>query len=144
MRLCGSAPPPPVPGTTLPLYCSFLSLSVLKLPATPAKGYCKSLLSEPKTTKDMKVVFPFFPPLCLSQKQQECCHGNFKSFHQNRPVHCQEGTTFQKVMKRNHFTLSLPRPETQNSAKAALLFTYCHIYQNHSAFCVSSPEHGQC
>lgn len=63
-----------------------LSLPRLEITSTPAKGLCKSLLWEPKITKDTNIGFFL---LCLSQKQQECCQGNLKSFYQNRPQLCQ-------------------------------------------------------
>lgn len=63
-----------------------LFFSCVEITSKHAKGYCKSLLWEPKITKDMNIATMILP-LCLSQKQQECCQGNLKSFNQNRPQH---------------------------------------------------------
>lgn len=66
-----------------------LFLSHLEITSLLAKGYSKMLLWEPNITK----IWMF--PLCLSQKQHECCQGNLKSFYQNRTIALSRRTTFQ-------------------------------------------------
>lgn len=80
VRLCGRAPPAPVPGTTLLLNYSFFL--ILKLPACLQKVTVKVSFE--------RTQLHWFFPLCLFQKQQEFCQGNVKSFYQNRPLLCQK------------------------------------------------------
>lgn len=75
VRVCGRAPPPPVPGTTLLLYYS--SFLDFKITSTPVKGYCKSLLREPKITKDMNIATLVFPSLFIP-KATRVLPGEFK------------------------------------------------------------------
>lgn len=54
-----------------------LFLSRFEITSTPAKGYCKSLLREPKITKDMNIATLVFPSLFIP-KATRVLPGEFK------------------------------------------------------------------